>query len=183
MVIPGFGDVSAFPASIMRTLLLVLTSVVLVPKCIRAQNPSPANTDSVLRSTLVRINTGRSRVVRLGSNATGRIQGQNLSLRGDTVTVLDRGIRFALPVADVDSVWVRRSRAGLGWVIGAASCALVSALLTVAAANSDSGVEIGLGLFAFLATLSGGVCGGAGAILGSPFKTWRLEFARSPDPG
>jgi hypothetical protein len=133
-----------------------------------------------VRSVLVGIDANGYSSVMVATRSRGRTPGRKLLLSGDTVIVSDRRTRVALPIGEIDSVWTQRSKAGVGFVLGAASCVLVIGLTALSGANSDGGNPIGTGAIITLATLSTAVCGGAGALLGAGVRPWRLEYARPP---
>jgi hypothetical protein len=114
----------------------------------------------------------------IATSVRGRTAGRKLLLRGDTVIVSDRQRHVALPIAEIDSVWTTRGKAGVGFGLGAATCVLFAGLATLSANSSDSGLDIGAATFLTVAVLSTAVCGGAGALLGSSVRPWRLEYAR-----
>jgi len=162
-------------------LLVVVALAGLVTTGALAQSATPSHPDSVLRSTLVRIESDLQadgyHPVRVASRAGGRFQGRELLLRGDTIVVIDRSSERAIAIADIDSVWVRRDAGrDLGLIFGGA-CAFIGGVFGgVIATGPDSGSGSPLPAIATGATFGGAICGAAGWLLGSVIQTWRLYY-------
>jgi hypothetical protein len=89
-------------------------------------------------------------------------------------------------MVDVDSLWVQRGTAArtVG-ILTAVPCAVFGALVgEFIATDPDSNGSPGRGPLGALigAVLFGAPCGGLGAVIGSFFPRWRLEYARIAQP-
>jgi hypothetical protein len=148
-----------------------------------AQSASTPHPDSVLRSTLVRLqtNVGASgfHYIRVATRAAGRFRGHDLLPRGDTVVIIDRSSERAIALADIDSVWVQRDFGRGLAIVGGAVCALIGgALGGLIAADPDSGDASVTGGILIGGTIFGAICGAGGWLVGDLIRTWRLEYAR-----
>ena len=154
-----------------------------LPSHAQTQAATESRADSSLYRVLTRISEGRPRTVRLTSQATGRVQGSSLELRGDSVFVVsDQGAR-ALLVGEVDSVWVQGTAALLVGIITAVPCAIFGLMVgTFIGGDPDSQGSSGKAIVEGLIGAVGGgfLCGVVGAGLGSLIPQWRLEYARPP---
>jgi hypothetical protein len=142
-----------------------------------------AQADSTLRSTIARIGADARQTIRVASRETGRLQGNSVSLLGDSMLVsTESGLR-AIAVANVDSVWIYRGTAApiLG-LIAAVPCALYGAAVGGFIAGDPDGGQHSAAqgiLFPIIGLVAGGaVCGLVGAGVGSLIERWRLEYVR-----
>lgn len=149
---------------------------------IGAQAAPAFYTDSSLRNTLAHIGTDDEQTVRVTSRETGRLEGNRVSLLGDSVFLSTRQGVHAIAIANVDSVWIQRGSAApvLG-LIAAVPCALYGGLVGAFIGGDPDGngsprrATIGL----LVGMIGGGVvCGSVGAAIGSLFPRWRLEYPR-----
>lgn len=148
----------------------------------QAQIPSPAYADTNLRNSVTRISVDRNRTVRLTSPATGRVQGNRVSLLGDSVSVSDYSEVHMIAVVDVDSMWVQHGSAApiVGLILGV-PCALYGGLVgSFIGSDPDSNGSPRRATVLLILGMAGGgfVCGSAGAFIGSWFRRWRLEYVR-----
>ena len=162
--------------------LVVLFLGPALPNRARAQAPPPAYADTNLRNSVTRAGADRNRTVRLTSRATGRVQGNRISLLGDSVSVSNYSEVHMIAVADVDSMWVQHGSAApiVGLVLGV-PCAVYGGLVGafIGSDPDSNGSPRRATALIILGTAGGGfVCGSAGAFIGSWFRRWRLEYAR-----
>lgn len=137
--------------------------------------------DSVLRNVLMRAGV-EHRGVRMTSHLSGRVEGERVSLRADSVIVVGDNGNRAVALADIDSLWVQRGTAAFAvGIVAAIPCAIFGGLVgSFIGGDPDSngspnrGTVMGLLGFA----LGGLVCGGVGAEIGSMFERWPLAYAR-----
>lgn len=140
-----------------------------------------AQRDSVLRDALMRASS-ESRAVRMTSHLPGRIEGERVSLRGDSVIVVGDNGNRAVALADIDSLWVQRGTAAFAvGIVAAIPCAIFGGLVgSFIGGDPDSNGSPNrstiMGLLGF--ALGGLVCGGVGAEIGSMFERWPLAYAR-----
>jgi hypothetical protein len=165
--------------SVLAVLILILAD--LLPSHAQTQTATESRADSSLYRGLTRISEGRPRTVRLTSQATGRVQGSSLELRGDSIyLVSDQGAR-AIPVGEVDSLWVQGDAALLVGIIAAVPCAIFGLMVgTFIGGDPDSQGSSGKAIVdGLIGAIGGGfLCGGVGAGFGSLIPRWRLEYAR-----
>jgi hypothetical protein len=165
--------------SIIAVLIFILAD--LGASYAQAQTATASRADSSLYRTLTRISEGRPRTVRLTSQATGRVRGSSLELRGDSVFVInDQGLR-PIPVGEVDSLWVQGDAALLVGIITAVPCAIFGLMVgTFIGGDPDSQGSSGKAIVEGLIGAIGGgfLCGVVGAGFGSLIPQWRLEYAR-----
>jgi hypothetical protein len=171
-------------ASSTRSLLglIVLLLGATLPNPARAQDPPPAYADTNLRNSVSRAGADRNRTVRLTSRSTGRVEGNRVSLLGDSVSVSDYSEVHMIALVDVDSMWVQRGSAApiVGLILGV-PCALYGGLVgSFIGSDPDSnGSPRRATVLLIVGMAAGGfVCGSAGAFIGSWFRRWRLEYAR-----
>ncbi len=151
--------------------LLSLLALTFVPLPLGAQDSVPEELRRLKpRHRIQLLTAGGDRL----EGTLGRIGGVPPTLRFES---RDAGI----PVAAIDSLWVRRSRAGRGAWIGALALGIPSAVFWTSFCNA---VAEGTGCDAFdvvgALTLAGaGVGAGAGALIGSASQRWVLRYARS----
>lgn len=110
-----------------------------------------------------------------------RLQGTLVGVGGIPPTLHFESRADGIPVATIDSLWIRRSRAGKGAWIGALALGVPSAIFWTNVCNF---VAEGGGCDAFdvvgALTLAGaGVGAGAGALIGSASHHWVLRYARA----
>jgi hypothetical protein len=153
-----------------------------LPNRARAQTPPPAYADTNLRNAVTRAGADRDRTVRLTSRAIGRVQGNRVSLLGDSVSVSDYSEVHMIAVVDVDSMWVQHGSAApiVGLILGV-PCALYGGLVgSFIGSDPDSNGSPRRATVLLIVGMAGGglVCGSAGAFIGSWFRRWRLEYAR-----
>lgn len=165
--------------SVLAFLILILADS--LPSYAQTQTATESRADSSLYRALTHIGEGRPRTVRLTSQATGRVQGSSLELRGDSVFVVsDHGVR-ALLVGEVDSVWVQGTAALLVGIITAVPCAIFGLMVgTFIGGDPDSQGSSGKAIVEGLIGAVGGgfLCGVVGAGFGSLIPQWQLEYAR-----
>lgn len=154
---------------------LSLFALGLVPLPLGAQDSLPTELRRLKpRHRIQLLTIGGERV----NGTLGRIGGAPPTLHFES---RDTGV----PVATIDSLWVRRSRAGRGAWIGALALGIPSAIFWTSFCNA---VAEGTGCDAFdvvgALTLAGaGVGAGAGALIGSASHHWVLRYARArPSP-
>ena len=116
---------------------------------------------------------------------TGRLQGNMVSLLGDSISVSTESGPHAVAVGSVDSVWIYRGTAApiLG-LIAALPCALYGGAVGAFLGSDPDGQPSSAKavLYPIIGILAGGaLCGTVGAGIGSLIERWRLEFAR-PSP-
>jgi hypothetical protein len=164
---------------VLAVLILILGH--LLPCSAQAQVATSSRADSSLYRVLTRISEHGPRTVRLTSQATGRVQGGSLELRGDSVFVVsDQGLR-PIPVGDVDSLWVQGDAALLVGIIAAVPCAIFGLMVgTFIGGDPDSQGSSGKAIVdGLIGAIGGGfLCGVVGAGFGSLIPQWRLEYAR-----
>jgi hypothetical protein len=120
--------------------------------------------------------------MRLVSQRTGRLRGDALLLKGDSVVLVsDRASRtFALQ--EIDSLWVSHGNASrIVGIVTAVPCAIYGGLVgAFLATDPDSNGRPGRGpLGATIGGAAGGfACGLPGFGVGSLIKRWRLEYTR-----
>ena len=121
-----------------------------------------------------------SKVVRLHS-ADGRVEGRMVSVRSDSVVLLDAGKRRALSMAGLDSVWTRRGHAGHGaLILGAVGLGL--GLISGFVIRSQCEGGDGCGAAPAILAVSGGVAGGlVGLGVGSAIHTYTLQAPRDKE--
>jgi hypothetical protein len=120
--------------------------------------------------------------MRLVSQRTGRLRGDALLLKGDSVVLVsDRASRtFALQ--EIDSLWVSHGNASrIVGIVTAVPCAIYGGLVgAFLATDPDSNGRPGRGPLG--ATIGGATgafaCGLPGFGIGSLIKRWRLEYTR-----
>jgi hypothetical protein len=125
------------------------------------------------------------RIVRLTTQSSGRIEGNNVDLRGDSVLVATEQGPRAFQVAEVDSLWVQGTAAVLVGMVAALPCAIFGGMVgDFIGGDPDGNGTPGRALSYSLIglALGGVVCGSAGAILGSLIPKWRLEYFRTGIP-
>jgi hypothetical protein len=162
--------------------ILVLVLGASLPNCARAQDTPGPYADTSLRNSVTRVGADRNRTVRLTSRATGRVQGNRISLLGDSVSVSNYSEVHTIAVADVDSMWVQHGSAApiVGLILGV-PCALFGGLVgSFIGSDPDSNGSPRRATVLLILGMAGGgfVCGSAGAFIGSWFPRWRLEYAR-----
>jgi hypothetical protein len=146
--------------------------------------PAPS-TDSDLQRLLTGIGEHPQRIVRLTTRSSGRIEGNDVDLRGDSVLVATEQGPRAFQVAEVDSLWVQGTAAVLVGMVAALPCAIFGGMVgDFIGGDPDGNGTPGRALaYSFIGLAVGGVvCGSAGAILGSLIPRWRLEYVRSGMP-
>ena len=165
-----------------RTAILALFLAASVSSRAGAQSGVTAQTDSTLRSTIVRIASDNRQTVRITSPETGRLEGNGVSLLDDSMFVnTESGLR-AIAVANVDSLWIYRGTAApLLGLIAAIPCALYGAAAGgFIGTDPDGQPSSAKGIvFPIIGLVAGGaVCGLVGAGVGSLIERWRLEYVR-----
>jgi hypothetical protein len=150
-----------------------------------AQSVDAARADSVLRSAISRLAADSRQKIRVTSRGTVRLEGNRVSLLGDSMFVsTDSGLR-AIAVANIDSLWSSRGTAALTvGLIAALPCALYGAAVGgfIGGDPDGQGSSGKAALYSIIGLLGGGaVCGSVGAGVGSLIERWRLEYAR-PSP-
>jgi len=146
--------------------------------------PAPS-TDSDLQRLLTGVGEHPQRIVRLTTQSSGRIEGNNVDLRGDSVLVATEQGPRAFQVAEVDSLWVKGTAAVLVGMVAVLPCAIFGGMVGDFIGgdpdgNGTPGRAVACSLIGL--TVGGVVCGSAGAILGSLIPQWRLKYARSASP-
>ena len=136
--------------------------------------PASLAAQSTLDNAIGRLRPGQR--VRLHSQTGQRAEGRFSVYETDSSVVQlamrDTTIRFAM----VDSLWVRRSRAMTGALIGGVALGAPSALLWSSACSSD---ECG-GLAAILTAAGTGAGVLLGAVIGAASSRWQLRYASPP---
>ena len=166
-----------------RIAVLTVFLVGSLPSRALAQSAQP---DSTLRSTISHIAADTAQKIRVTSLATGRLEGNRVSLVDDSIFVTTESGTRAIAASNVDSVWLYRGTAApiLG-VIAALPCALFGAAVGgfVGGDPDSQGSSGKAALFSIIGLLAGGaVCGSVGAGVGSLIERWRLEYVRA-SPG
>ena len=164
---------------------LVLLLTALSPMASRAQGVSgSASADSGLGTAVARVNADQPRAVRLSSRVTGRVEGDRISLVGDSVFLHTGSEVHAMALSDVDSMWIQRgSAAPILGLIAAVPCAVFGGLVgSFIGGDPDSNGSprraTGLLLIGMLG--GGALCGSVGAGIGSLIRRWQLEYPHSP---
>ncbi len=156
-----------------------------LPSDASAQNAAAPRVDSGLDRAVTRISSDVPRSVRLVSHRIGRVKGDRVYLRGDSLLVLSARQSRAVALEDIDSLWVQRgSAARMLGIAAAVPCAVYGGLLgAFLATDPDNLGRPGRGPAGALTVgaLGGVICGSLGAAIGSSFKRWRLEYARPPE--
>jgi hypothetical protein len=130
---------------------------------------------------LTRIGEHPQRLIRLTTQANGRVQGDNVNLRGDSVLMVTEQGPRAFHVAEVDSLWVQGTAATLVGIVAAVPCAIFGSMVgDFIGGDPDGNGSQGRALVYSLIGLAVGgvVCGTVGGILGSLIPQWRLGYAR-----
>jgi hypothetical protein len=170
--------------------LLVLVLGTSLPNRARAQDTPGPYADTGLRNSVTRIGRDSNRMVRLAARGTGRLQGDHVALRGDSVFVSTYSDVFTVAAVDVDSMWVQHGTAApiVGLILGV-PCALYGGLVgAFIGGDPDSQGSQRRATLGLLIGMAGGgaVCGSVGALMGSFIRRWRLEYAReetrNPEP-
>ena len=162
--------------------LLVLTLATATPRGGGAQNLPTGDADSTLRNRIMHLADSNAHSVRLATRETRRIEGSAISVSGDSVMLeTSSGLR-AIPMRDVDSVWVQNGTAApIVGLIAAVPCALFGAMVGSFIGNDPDGSRSSRHpiILTLVGLIGGGaVCGAVGAGAGSLITRWRLEFAR-----
>jgi hypothetical protein len=134
-----------------------------------------------LRSTIARIGVGSDRMVRLSTRETGRVEGNQVSLVGDSVLFSTPNGDRAVAAANVDSIWIKGSAAPILGLIAAVPCAVYGGLVgAFIGGDPDGNGSPGRATIGLLIGMIGGgaVCGSLGAAIGSLIPRWRLRYAR-----
>lgn len=166
--------------------VVVLAFASSIPSYARAQSDTASQSDSSLQHVIARIGQDGQKTVRMVSRGTERFEGERIRLLGDSVWVdTETGLR-TIGVVDVDSLWVQHGTAArMVGIIAAVPCAVFGAMVgEFLATDPDSNGRPGRGPIGALigAALFGAPCGGLGAIIGSFFRRWRLDYARTAQP-
>jgi hypothetical protein len=131
---------------------------------------------------LTRIGEHPHRIVRLTTRASGRVQGNSVNLRGDSILVATEQGDRAFGVMEVDSLWSQGTAAALVGIVTAVPCAIFGGMVgDFVGGDPDGNGSSGRALvYSVIGVAVGGVvCGSVGAIFGSFIPQWRLEYARS----
>jgi hypothetical protein len=164
--------------------LLVLVLTGCLPSRTPVLAPSEAHADPSLTNLVARIDANNPRLVRLSSSETGRLEGDRVSLLGDSVFLnTDAGMR-AIATVNVDSVWIQSTAARIVGIIAAVPCALFGASVGGFIGSDPDGNPTPLRgiLFPVIGMVGGGaVCGLIGAGIGSLIPRWQLEYPRPSD--
>ena len=91
--------------------LLVLVLGASLPNRASAQDLPATYPDTSLRHAVTRIGADTNQTVRFATRTAGRLQGNNVSLRGDSVSLSTFSEILTIAVVDVDSMWVQRGTA------------------------------------------------------------------------
>lgn len=120
----------------------------------------------------------RKPVVRLGSDGA-RATGRLLALAGGTATLQSADATVSVPLAGVDSIWVRGRATKTGAIVGASVGAIGTAVFVgwLAAGLCEVDCE-GAGARGALVGFGLGAVGGGlvGAAIGAAIPKWRLRF-------
>ena len=154
-----------------RTLLGVI-ALYLLPAALASQDSVPLG--------LQRLRSGHH--VRLLTVEGGRLEGSLDRLTSEPPALQLRTLNPPALVSTIDSLWVRRSRAGKGAWIGALVLGVPSAIFWtgVCGAVSDNQGCDALGVVAGLTLAGAAVGAGLGALIGSTSTRWELRYVRSP---
>jgi len=173
------------PRPLLPSLLVVLSLFLACsPRTGLRIAPAPS-TDSDLQELLTSIGEHPQRIVRLTTQSSGRVEGNNVDLRGDSVLVATEQGPRAFHMTEVDSLWVQGTAAVLVGMVAALPCAIFGSMVgDFIGGDPDGNGTPGRALaYSLIGLAVGGVvCGSAGAILGSLIPRWRLEYARSGGP-
>jgi hypothetical protein len=173
------------PGTLLPSLLVVFClSLACSPRTGLRFAPAPS-TDSDLQRLLTGVGEHPQRIMRLTTQSSGRIEGNNVNLRGDSVLVATEQGPRAFQVAEVDSLWVQGTAAVLVGMVAALPCAIFGGMVGDFIGgdpdgNGTPGRAVAYSLIGL--TVGGVVCGSVGAILGSFIPQWRLKYARSGGP-
>jgi hypothetical protein len=162
--------------------LLLLTLATLSPRASGAQSLPASDADATLRKRIMHLADSNAHSVRIATRETRRIEGSGISLAGDSVMLeTSSGVR-AIPLRDVDSVWVQNGTAApIVGVIAAVPCAIFGGMVGSFIGNDPDGSSSSRHpiILTLVGLVGGGaVCGAVGAGAGSAIKRWQLEFAR-----
>jgi hypothetical protein len=132
--------------------------------------------DPGLRTLLAGIEE-REHGVLIVTRATGRVEAAGLLVSGDSVALAMSAHPNAIAMVAIDSVWERRSAAGLAGVITGVPCAIFFGMVGQMLGADNGGND---GTRGFLIGVAGGgaLCGSFGAVLGSFIPRWHLKYAR-----
>jgi hypothetical protein len=162
-----------------RALLILL---VFGSTAAKAQISDRQRADSLLRRALADIASQDPRTVRVATGATGRLEGNQVSLLGDSVLMSTESGTRSIAITDVDSVWTHRGTAALlVGIITGFPCAVLGATIGgfIGGDPDSKGTPRREAIFTIVGLAGGAlVCGGVGALVGSSFDRWRLEYAR-----
>jgi hypothetical protein len=173
------------PGPLLASLLVVLSFFLACSPRTGLQFAPAPSTDSDLQRLLTGIGEHPQRIARLTTQSSGRIEGNDVDLRGDSVLVATEQGPRAFQVAEVDSLWVQGTAAVVVGMVAALPCAIFGGMVgDFIGGDPDGNGTTGRALaYSLIGLAVGGVvCGSAGAILGSLIPRWRLEYVRSGIP-
>jgi hypothetical protein len=170
------------PGPLLPSLLVVLSfCLACSPRSGLRLAPAPS-TNSDLQRLLTSVGEHPQRMARLTTRASGRVEGNDVNLRGDSVLVAtEQGVR-AFAVLQVDSLWSQGTAAALVGMVAALPCAIFGSMVGdfIGGDPDGNGTPRRALIYSLIGLAVGGaLCGTAGAIFGSFIPRWRLEYVRS----
>ena len=163
---------------LLNAITIVRTLLILGP----IMQVANAQTSDSLRAIVTAIAAESPRPVRLSTRRTGRIDGDRVSLDRDSVVLTFDSVSRAFATSDIDSLWTHGgSAARTVGIIAAIPCAIYGAIVGgfIGGDADSNGSPRKQAVFTILGFGAGGlVCGSIGAIVGSSFQRWHLEYAR-----
>lgn len=135
---------------------------------------APAHPDSATFAALARLGPGKR--VRLHSRDLGRLEGRVVASSPATLTLNAGDQPTEVPVATVDSLWVRGTAAKAGAIVGAIPGAVAGVLMGVIANDlgcKDDGGDPCPEAIPLLAALGAAGGGLLGALVGAAIPRWR----------
>jgi hypothetical protein len=150
----------------------LIPALVLLPAALAAQ--------ATLDSVALHLKPGQT--VRLHLQTGQRAEGRFTAYQPDSSVVRLAMRDTTLPFAMIDSIWVRKTGAQTGAIVGAVAVGVPSALFWGALCTglSDGGECGQWGAVAGLAMAGAGVGALLGAAIGSASSHWQLRYASSP---
>jgi hypothetical protein len=170
-----------------RLVALIVVAVSGSAVTVRAQSAaaarsaaSPVGDSATMR--LVRVLSEERRTVWLAVHEQAEAIGIVDALDSTSVTLLHNGASRALPLAAVDTMWVRDDHAKL-WIVAAIAGGLAAGALGYQIGALHEGAEDKRAQYAITGAVGGAVVLGLlGRTVGSLTPRWREVFARPPAP-
>jgi hypothetical protein len=168
-----------------RRIALIVVAVSGGAVTVRAQSAtaarfpaSPVGDSATMR--LVGVLSGERRTVWLAVHEQPEAIGIVGALDSTSVTLLHRGASRAMPLVDVDTVWVRDDHAKL-WIVAAMAGGFAAGALGYQVGALHEGADDKRAQYAITGAVGGAVVLGLlGRTVGSLTPRWREVFARPP---